>query len=310
MENKERSIARDRMLELKRQLEEQSNTNIKQMTYLTDVNLLLNNREQAILVEKELENQEKEYELYKVEEDEFKKISEYDKEENKLVLLDDYIEGELEKTGINQKLEVKLTPEEIVEKAQSVEELEEIKKSVSKEEAKDIEEAEEQKDMTQDEIETQEIQDDLGIELSACYKVEDERFASNVLGKETGEDHYIGVEKGTGRHVVISGSHKSGYHQNQEINSSIGGGEAADQNSNLVIKDKNNQPVIAIDSKNGNFYALEKNENDDIVPRRIDARPMDVAQKQKFKEVEEKENNKGFVPGPDLEERTYRPKYY
>lgn len=312
MESNERSIEKEKMLELKEELD----GNVKNMTYLSNVNLLLNNREQVILVEKELEDKKKEYELYKVEEEGFKKISEYDDIENKLVLTEEYIEGELEKAGIEQKLEVKLSPEEIRERAESAQDLETIEKSMGADEVELEEEQEEE--MNQDEIDTQAIQEDLGIELAACYKIEDEEFASDVLGRETGEDHFIGVEKGTGKHIVISGNSKGGYHENNEVNPSIGGGEAARQNSGLVITDKKGKPVMAIDSKEGNFYALENDEDGNTIAKRIDTRPMDVAEKQKHQDEVKKndlgendENDEnGFTPGPDLEERTTGPKYW
>lgn len=287
MESKQRSLEQEQLLELKKQLEKESNekVKVKQMTYLKGVNLILNNSEQAILVEKELENKLKEYELYKVEEEGFTKIAEYDREQNKLVLDQEYVREELEKAKIDQDIEVKFEPEELKDRANSIEELEEIQETIFEEE----EIKKEENELDQDEIETAAIQEDLGIELSKCYKIEDEQYASDVLGRETGEDHYIGVEKNTGKHIAISGNLKGGFHEDKEVNSAIGGSEASKQNSNLVIKDKNNQPVMAIDTETENFYILEKDEGENIIPRRIDARPMTVAETEKYIEKEQYE---------------------
>ncbi len=289
MGSKQRSVEYDKLLELKRQLELESGekVKIKQMTYLKGVDLILNNSEQAILVEKELENKQLEYELYKVGEEDFTKIAEYDREKNELILTEEYIREELEKARIDQDIEVRITPEEIVNKAKEIEELEEVKEVTSKESEPELEEDE----VDQDEIVTAAIQDDLGIEISKCYKIEDENYAQDVLGRETGEDHYIVVEKGTGRNIAISGNQKSGFHENKELNSSRGGGEAATQNSSQVIKDKNGKSVMAIDNKSGNIYVLEENEEGKIEPRRLDSRPMTVAEKEKYIEEVQRDDD-------------------
>lgn len=299
MGSKQRSLEREQLLELKKQLEKESSekVKIKQMTYLNGVNLILNNSEQAILVEKELENKLKEYELYKVEGERFTKIAEYDREQNKLILEQEYVKEELEKAKIEQDIEVKLSPEELKDRASEIEELEETNKTVLGENGI------KQEEMDQDEIETYAIQKGIGIELSKCYKIEDENYASDVLGRETGEDHYIGIEKKTGRYIAISGSLKEGFHEDKEVNSARGGSESSEQNSNLVIKDKNNRPVMVIDTETESFYILEKDEGENIIPRRIDAKAMNVAETEKYINSNSEDKEKKDPKKPDADEQ-------
>lgn len=301
MSGKQRSIEQDKMLELKRQIEELNTkrVKIKQMTYLKGVNLLLNNNEDVILIEEELENKEKEYELYKVEQEKFIKIAEYDREQNELVLMQEYLEEEMEKAGLQQEIEVRLTPEELVEKAKEQEQLEDVKQQTS--ELEDVNIDDDEKDT--DGLEVKAMQEELGIDLVKCYKIEDEEFASNVLGRETGEDHYIGIEKGTGRVVVVSGNSKDGFDENKELHAGIGGGEASEQNADLVIKDKNNRPVMVLNTETNDCYILEEDEEGKKVPKRIDAKPINVEEEKKYSQEPEIEEETVAMENPEEDEQ-------
>lgn len=370
MDDSEKNLIKEQMKDLREQIEngENKESNIKNIYYIPDVDLMLNKKKDIFLVE----NEESEYEMYIKGKEGFESISEYDKEKNELKLKKDYVQDILDELKLDQELDVTIKPEELLrEDRDIIKEKEDLEQDKEMLEEKQPEEQNEKKEDLKDKEEKpinekEKMEKDLGMKVTSVFEIQDERFSKNVLGGEKGEASYI-VYCPDDNEFKICSKNGDKFEERKEVLGSQGGAVATNtkvneynENGDLVEVDSpsfvmvgsdDSEPSMAIDMKYGeiNVYMLEKQENgqkfnkEKVVGRSIEPNQEYIEKMKKIEKLKEKgidcrlndkgqivdskgrdiekkaievekektrEDDGGFTPGPDLEERTTGPRYY